>query len=250
MGEQVFGGGVIVLVAALLWLVYLLPSWHERHQFEAAERNALRLNRALRVLAETNEAPEEVRLELNARTALAQQRLARRVQAEHESVGLESARAELAAAKAKAALERELARSERRQSEAEAAAAAKVARAEALLARERVLAEAAAAKAAPEVRRARARRRVRLSATIIAVAAALTAGWGGFVAATTGGWGMFVAASVTVIASLGILHRMNVVARRAVVRTVAAPLVRAAGDVQDVALEADSAGWTPRRLPQ
>ena len=75
MGGQVLGGGVIVLVAVVLWLVYLLPSWQGRHQFYAAERNAVRLNQALRILAETSETPQEVRLELNARTALAQQRL-------------------------------------------------------------------------------------------------------------------------------------------------------------------------------
>ena len=46
MGGQVLGGGVIVLVAVLLWLVYLLPTWHSRRQFDAAERNAVRLNQA------------------------------------------------------------------------------------------------------------------------------------------------------------------------------------------------------------
>ena len=75
MDGQVLGGGVIVLVAVLLWLVYLLPSWHSRRQYDAAERNAVRLNQALRVLAETSETPEEVRVELSARTAL--QRAAR-----------------------------------------------------------------------------------------------------------------------------------------------------------------------------
>ena len=60
---------MVVLVAVVLWLVYLLPSWHGRHQYYAAERNAVRLNQALRVLAETSETPQEVRLELNARTA-------------------------------------------------------------------------------------------------------------------------------------------------------------------------------------
>lgn len=99
MGGQVLGGGVIVLVAALLWLVYLLPTWHSRYQYDANERNAVRLNQALRVLAETSETPEEVRIELNARTALAQQRLARRTLAERESAGLESARRELAQAR-------------------------------------------------------------------------------------------------------------------------------------------------------
>lgn len=53
MGGQVLGGGVIVAVTVLLWLVYLLPSWHSRRQYDAAERNAVRLNQALRVLAET-----------------------------------------------------------------------------------------------------------------------------------------------------------------------------------------------------
>ena len=87
MGGQVLGGGVIVLVAVLLWLVYLLPSWHSRRQFDAAERNAVRLNQALRVLAETSEMPQEVHLELNARTAMAQQRLARQALAQRESAG-------------------------------------------------------------------------------------------------------------------------------------------------------------------
>ena len=95
MGGQVLGGGVIVLVAVLLWLVYLLPSWHSRRQFDAAERNAVRLNQALRILAETSETPQEVRLELNARTAIAQQKLARRAVAEREHTSLEQARTEL-----------------------------------------------------------------------------------------------------------------------------------------------------------
>ena len=38
MGGQVLGGGVIVLVAVVLWLVYLLPSWQGRHQFYAAAK--------------------------------------------------------------------------------------------------------------------------------------------------------------------------------------------------------------------
>jgi len=110
MGEQVLGGGVIALVAVLLWMVYLLPSWHSRHQFNAAERNAVRLNQALRVLAETSETPEEVRLELNARTALAQQRLAKRAQAERGQAELEEARRQLAEARSLPAARRARAR--------------------------------------------------------------------------------------------------------------------------------------------
>lgn len=99
MDGPVLSGGVIVLVAVLLWALYFLPSWRGRHQYYAAERNAVRLNQALRVLAETSETPEEVRLELTARTAHAQQKLAKRVQAEKENARLEMLRQELAAAR-------------------------------------------------------------------------------------------------------------------------------------------------------
>lgn len=100
MNGPVLSGGVIVLVAVLLWMLYLLPSWRGRYQYNAAERNAVRLNQALRVLAETSETPDEVRLELNARTALAQQRLAKRVQSEREAAELVRLREELAATRA------------------------------------------------------------------------------------------------------------------------------------------------------
>ncbi len=103
-------GGVIVLVAVLLWMVYLLPSWRGRYQYNAAERNAVRLNQALRVLAETSETPQEVHLELNARTALAQQKLAKRLQSEKEAVELATLREELAATRADPVLRRMRAR--------------------------------------------------------------------------------------------------------------------------------------------
>lgn len=104
------GGGVIVAVAVALWLVYLLPSWHSRHQYAASERNAVRLSQALRVLAETSETPDEVRLELNARTARAQRRLAQQALTERERADAESARVELAAARALPAARRARAR--------------------------------------------------------------------------------------------------------------------------------------------
>lgn len=100
MNGPVLSGGVIVLVAVLLWMLYLLPSWRGRYQYNASERNAVRLNQALRVLAETSETPEEVHLELNARTALAQQKLVKRLQSEKESSELVRLRAELAATRA------------------------------------------------------------------------------------------------------------------------------------------------------
>jgi len=110
MNGPVLSGGVIVLVAALLWLLYFLPSWRGQHQYDAAERNALRLNRALRVLAETSEAPREVQLELNARTALAQQKLAKRLQSDREQADLQRLREQLAATHADPAFRRARAR--------------------------------------------------------------------------------------------------------------------------------------------
>lgn len=99
MDGPVLSGGVIALVAVLLWVLYFVPTWRGRHQYYAAERNAVRLNQALRVLAETSETPDEVRVELTTRTAHAQQRLARRVQAQKETAQLERLREELAAAR-------------------------------------------------------------------------------------------------------------------------------------------------------
>lgn len=78
MEGSVLGGGVIVAVVAALWLLYLVPSWYQSHRANVAERDALRLSRAMRVLAETSETPEEVSAELNARDALAQARIAER----------------------------------------------------------------------------------------------------------------------------------------------------------------------------
>jgi hypothetical protein len=179
MGGQVLGGGVIVLVAALLWLVYLLPSWHSRRQFDAAERNAVRLNQALRVLAETSETPDEVRLELNARTALAQQRLARRALAEREQGALEQARIEL-----------ELARSER-----------------------------AAARADPLARRTRARRRMRLFVTGLGVLSIGAAVWGGFDVVATGSQFLLWTGVVSAVMAALVLRRMSRVGARSVLKT-------------------------------
>lgn len=234
MGGQVLGGGVIVLVAVLLWLVYLLPSWQGRHRFDAAERNAVRLNQALRVLAETSETPQEVRLELNARTALAQQKLARRAQLEREQRELENARAEQEAAQARAAAE------------------AAIARQRAVAERERALAEARLAAAAPEVRRARARRRARLVASAIAVLSLAAAAWGVYELVTAGAATWLVVGVVIGVVALTVLQRMAAVQRRAAVRAVATPRERdvAVASVPDFAVEAERTAWVPRELPR
>ncbi len=212
MGGQVLGGGVIVLVAVLLWLVYLLPTWQSRRQFDAAERNAVRLNQALRVLAETSETPDEVRLELTARTAMAQQKLARRALAERESAALEGARTDL----------------------------------------ERARDERAAARSTPAAQRARARRRTRLVLTGIGVLAVGVAIYGGWQVVVTGSQIVLWSAVGVAVLSALVLQRMNRVGARAVKREVESVTVaRVAADVQDVALATQvRRDWQPRELPK
>lgn len=212
MGGQVLGGGVIVLVAALLWLVYLLPSWHGRRQYDAAERNAVRLSQALRVLAETSETPQEVRLELNARTALAQQKLARRALAERESAALEVARIDL----------------------------------------EQARLEKIAAREAPSARRARARRTTRLLLTIVGLAAVGFAGWGAWLVVTTGSQILLWSGVAGAVVAGLLLQRMSRVTSRSAVREYAPEVVaRVAGPLQDLSVTDERrAGWVPRELPR
>ncbi len=63
------GGGTAILVAlaAVLWIAYLVPVWRRRSEYLATERNAIRLQQTLRIMAHTAEVPEQVRAELHAR---------------------------------------------------------------------------------------------------------------------------------------------------------------------------------------
>lgn len=204
MDGPVLSGGVIVLVAVLLWMLYLLPSWRGRFQYNAAERNAVRLNQALRVLAETSQTPGEVRFELTARTALAQQRLAKRVQAEREAAQLEELRRELAATRAD-----------------------------------------------PAIRQARARRRVRITATVMTVLGLVGVGLGIWQIVVSGAQLLVWIGGAVVAASALTLQRMASVAARSARRAAApvvapAPAERVAPPLHDQG----SATWTPRRLPE
>ncbi len=78
-------GGFIIALAAVLWLVYLVPSWFRSRQYLATERNAVRLQQTLRILAETSEVPEEVRVEASARSIAEQERILKHQAAEREA---------------------------------------------------------------------------------------------------------------------------------------------------------------------
>ncbi|SMG32559.1 hypothetical protein [Agreia pratensis] len=73
------GGGLIIAVAAGLWLIYFMPTWSRRREYLATERNAVRLQQTLRILAETSEVPDEIRASTTARSVAEQQRYLRQV---------------------------------------------------------------------------------------------------------------------------------------------------------------------------
>ncbi|WP_249521312.1 hypothetical protein [Microbacterium sp. ER1] len=203
MDGPVLSGGVIVLVAVLLWMLYLLPSWRGRFQYNAAERNAVRLNQALRILAETSETPSEVHMELNARTVVAQQKLAKRLQAQREAAELEALRQELAATRAD-----------------------------------------------PVIRRARARRRVRLTATGALVLGLVAVGFGIWQLLATGGAVLLWSGGVAALIATIVLQRMAAVAVRAARRPQPAAVETVAERVAPALHDQGPATWTPRPLPE
>lgn len=253
MGGQVVGGGVIVVVAVALWLVYLVPAWHGRHQYDATERDAVRLGRTLRALAETSQAPQEVQVELDVRGAAdaqrvlrreqaAQQKTQRRAQAERERL-TRKARAQRDRLITAALVERERERTLVRDAELE-----------------RVRARRAAAARTPWARRSRARRRARLCVTVLAAAGLAAAGAGGWLWAAGGSTlPLWTGAAVVAVCAV-LLVRMATVRRRAAahardaaVTSVPASAADASARVRSGVPELhmpDSRAWTPRPLPR
>lgn len=82
MNGDFLGGGVVLAIAAVLWVVYLVPTLWRRHNFDATEKNAVRLNQTIRALVATTEAPQELRVEASARGVAEQRRVLRKVEAE------------------------------------------------------------------------------------------------------------------------------------------------------------------------
>ena len=98
------GTAIMLAVAALLWFVYLLPTWLRRREYLATERTATRLQQTIRVLAETAEIPDAVRVAATARDAARQERILR----------AQERRADAMAARQVAAIRRETPSSEPR----------------------------------------------------------------------------------------------------------------------------------------
>ncbi len=234
---DVIGGGLLVAVAAALWIAYLLPSWLRRGQYLATERNAVRLQQTLRILAETAETPREVRLEATAREVATQQRILRE---QEEAARLSAEAAELRAI------------AERRAAEAAAEAARRLA-ATAVPRTEPIGVVTTSADGAGEVARARRSLRRRRALCSLLLLIGLLAVIGGLIAAAFG-------ASLVVagMGATGMLAAVVALARLAKERLpMAAPAAVAPESAPFVPIEfveaevpAESAGWTPQPLPR
>jgi hypothetical protein len=228
MGGDVLSGGVVFALAAALWLAYLVPTWLRRREYLATERNAVRLQQTLRILAETAEVPQEVRVEATARDVAIQQRILRKEE--------ERARAEA-------------------QARAEAEAAAMRARAAAIAAESTVTAAPRIA-LAPDVARDRARRlrRVRAATSLVLLIGLGVIGYGTFDLLVGGSW-IFLAGGTVLTASALVLlsrlakaGRMRRVAAVAHERVVQSELFDHAE--HDVVVPAVATTWTPQPLPK
>jgi len=78
MGFEGLSSSVVIALAAVLWLAYLVPTWFRRREYLSTERNTVRLQQTLRILAETAEMPEQVRVENSARSVAEQEKVMHR----------------------------------------------------------------------------------------------------------------------------------------------------------------------------
>jgi hypothetical protein len=244
--SDVWGGGLVVVAAAALWLVYLIPTWLRRREYLATERNAVRLQQTLRILAETAEIPQEVRLEANARTVVEQQRMLR--DAEARAAAVARARQEAAAAEDALAAAQATARAEALAQAARDAMPSSV--------RATIPAVSAAAAAAATRRRAR---RVRATTSLVLLFALLATGFGGYLGVSAGTWYLLAAAVILSAGCVATLVRLARPTTRAAAAQAAAPPTPVSTELFDHAEHDDaqpeqaqrvSAPWTPQPLPK
>lgn len=243
----------MVAIAAVLWLAYLIPVWLRRREYIATERNAVRLQQTLRILAETSELPDEVRMEATARTVAEQQKVLRRA----EQRQLVEARAEAAAhARREHAIaeERRIAAEE---AERAALAAIAVERASQAAAAQRARAIATAASNRPALSPARRRRlrRARALSTLVLVVGVIGVIAGTGVMLSTGAWLLPALSAALSVAALGMLGRLAQPqeAAPAPTRAVTIPAAPALYDDAQHDLPVQERlrqSWTPRPLPK
>lgn len=221
MGVDGFGSSIVIALAALLWLVYLVPTWFRRREYLSTERNAVRLQQTLRIMAETAELPQQVRVENSARGAAAQEKLLR-AQRQHEAA---VAKAQLASAERAAA---------------------------------RQLAEKLPALSADVARGSSATRRLRRSralTSLVLLASLVTAGFG-IAPLLAGSWLLLASAVVVAVGALAMLAQMSAVsrARAQLAHGLRVQPVRAARTTvrlqEPVAEVQQEKAWTPVPVPK
>jgi len=231
MNSDAFSGGLALAIAAGLWFIYLLPTWLKRREYLASERNALRLQQTLRIMAETTEVPQQFSTEISARGVAEQQRrLRRQIQKED------------AMAKARDA-------AEERQMKAQIALSKKVAEAEQAALAERDVMRLAPAARGNAVQSERLRRSKLISTLVSAIALIV-----GFVALFLSAWVLAILGVVVLGAGVVLLRNIN----RTEARLSAPAIVtRAHGDRPLIdhqtlvqAHQTVSKGWVPTEVPK
>ncbi len=220
MGMDGLSSSVVIVLAAVLWLVYLIPTWLRRREYLSTERNAVRLQQTLRIMAETAEVPDQVRIEATTRNVAAQEKILQREMQRTQAI----ARAQDAAA-------------------ARAAA--------------RQLAEtgpAIAASVAPTSLASRRLRRSRAMTTVALIAALFAIGFGIGQVVTGGGIVLLTAGSIIAIGAMALLVQINQVstARAQLAQTVqptrAAEVFEAERPI--ARQQAARTSWTPIPTPK
>ncbi len=225
-GSGLLSGGIVFAIAAALWIVYLMPTWLRRNEFLATERNAVRLQQTLRILAETSEVPREVQVETTARGVAEQQKILKKYEAE----ALLKARLEALAL-------------------VEAQREAEKARQAALTEQVRQARRAAAAR----LKLKRARRRARLATTLVLFLSLGAVGAGGWMFATGGSVLLLAGGALAATTSIAMLARMARVSRRTGVSVAVPEVARVSQAFEPVSFDetvAVQATWTPTPLPR
>jgi hypothetical protein len=243
MGADGFGSSIVIALAALLWLVYLVPTWFRRREYLSTERNAVRLQQTLRVLAETAEIPHAVRVETSARSAAAQEQILRK-QLKRQDAAARAAAVERAAVE-RATIDRVAA------DRAATATANRVATRELAQTLPRLAADVRTGSTAT-----RRLRRSRAFTSLVLFASIVAAGFGVGQVVVNASWLLLGAASVVAIGSFALLGQMAAVgrARAEIVRGLRAqPQRMTAPKLHDQAQGervAASTSWTPVPVPK
>ncbi|MDQ1577068.1 MAG: hypothetical protein QOH55_2218 [Microbacteriaceae bacterium] len=233
MNGDVLGGGVVVVIAAALWLVYLLPTWLRRREYLATELNAVRLQQTLRILAETSELPDEVRVEANARTVAEHQRILKKAEARTKANARTVAKAEARAADV---------------------AAARTA-ADAQIRTERPEAVVPTPVVAPRAASRSSRlRRARAATSLVLLGSLVVAGFGIPALIATGSGLLLGGAAVPAVGAFIVLGRLARAGRRPLATPAVAYAPAAAALYDDAEYSAPvpavQATWTPQPLPR